>query len=160
MSLSIGKKMSITMSVANGMILGAVLSGIGCAKGMLSSMNQIIVPALIKTVIISIGISAVVSAILGMIFSVKGISDKIANKLKVDEYANPIKFGIITALVGDTIMTPILCFIFIAKNVGFTSTLPMAYLSSLLIDYPIAFVISFIFSKPFTIIAKKISGID
>ena len=73
---------------------------------------------LIMAILSGMLITGVLSAILGYFISFKKISDSIASKLNVDEFANPFKMAVISSLVGDTIMTPLFCFIFIAKNVS------------------------------------------
>lgn len=156
-----GKKMGMCMSFLNGATFGALFSGIGCAKGMLSSpAHQIIPMGLITAILTGFLITGCLSLVIGFFISIKKIADSIAKKLNVDEFANPFKMAVITALVGDTIMTPIFCFIFVVKNVGFTPAFLPAFLSSLIMDYIIAFIVSLILGKPYNMIAKKISGID
>lgn len=155
-----GRVMGTCMSVLHGMTFGGIFSGIGCAKGMLQSAGHIIPMGLVMAILSGMLITGVLSAILGYFISFKKISDSIARKLNVDEFANPFKMAVISSLVGDTIMTPLFCFIFIAKNVGFTPAFLPAFLSSLIMDYIIAFVVGLIVGKPFSIISKKISCID
>ena len=156
-----GRVMGTCMSVLHGMTFGGIFSGIGCAKSMMQTAGRIIPMGLIMAILSGMLITGILSAILGYFVSFKKIADSIARKLNVDEFANPLKMAVISSLVGDTIMTPLFCFIFIAKNVGLGNPafLP-AFISSLIMDYIIAFVVGLIVGKPFSIISKKISGID
>lgn len=156
-----GRVMGTCMSVLHGMTFGGIFSGIGCARGMMQSAGRIIPMGLITAILTGILITGVLSAIIGYFISFKKITDSISRKLNVDEFANPFKRAVISALVGDTIMTPLFCFIFVAMNVGLSDPafLP-AFISSLIMDYIIAFVVSLFVGKPFSIISKKISGIE
>lgn len=156
-----GRKMGVCMSMFNGMFLGASFSAKGAITGMLNSpMHKVIPMGVLQAVFFGFILSMTVSMILGFVpfLNVKLNSDKLSEKLKFGEFERG-KRGLLTAFVGDCTYTFILCFIFTAKNVGFTPALLPAYLSGVWVDFIIAFFISFLLGGAFTFFSKKISGI-
>ena len=151
MSKSKMRLMGALISMLHGLILGIVFSTIGILK----STGKIIIPAIIVSALISV----VITGIIGFFIPIKLVSDKLAEKMKVtpEQKDFGLKYSLIQALVGDTLFTPLMVFVFIAKNVGLGNpAFGMAFLSSLLLDYVIAYVICFLLAP---IVGKIMSSV-
>ncbi|MCR5121316.1 MAG: hypothetical protein K6B74_02725 [Ruminococcus sp.] len=101
-------KVGIMISLANGIVLGALFSSIGMAKSPAG-----IIPMGVLT---SVLLSAVISVIVGLIIPMKIVTEKVNAKLGIDPARQKALACFVEGLVGDFIFTPILCTFFVFKN--------------------------------------------
>ena len=102
-------KVSILISLCNGLVLGTVFSSIGMAGS-----PQGIIP---MGVVTSALLSAVISIIVGLIIPMKVVTEKVNMKLGINPARQKALAWFVEGLVGDLIFTPILCTFFVVKNI-------------------------------------------
>ena len=101
-------KAGILISLANGLVLGAVFSAIGMSRS-----PDGIEPAGVVT---SALISAAISAVIGLIIPMKNVTEKVRSKLGIDPRRQRYAAWLIEGITGDLIFTPILCTFFVFMN--------------------------------------------